>query len=179
MIPLRVRRPIRQSITFENMKPLSQAQLDLIERFGVLYDQKGVRPAAGRIVGLLWVAPEGELTFDEIREALQLSKSATSTSLAFLQGIGSVTYRTRPGDRRRYFRKDLTDWEARFHEESLKFLEVRHLLSEAVELRRGKNLELDDATDGIVEFLEVLAEAVESAFDRWAEQHGAGVGPGS
>lgn len=160
------------------MNPLSQAQLDLVERFGVLYDQKGIRPAAGRIVGLLWVAPDGELTFDEIREALQLSKSATSTSLAFLQGIGSVTYRTRPGDRRRYFRKDLTEWEARFRDEGLRFLEVRHLLAEAVTLRTGENPELDEATTGIVEFLALLAEAVEEAYERWEERRGAGVGAG-
>ena len=46
------------------MKPLTEAQQELVERFGVLHDAMGMRPAAGRILGLLFVAAEGELTFE-------------------------------------------------------------------------------------------------------------------
>ena len=47
------------------MKELTETQRDLVERIGVLHDRMGHRPAAGRITGLLLVAPEGELTFED------------------------------------------------------------------------------------------------------------------
>lgn len=37
-------------------------------------------------------------------------------SLQSLQEVGSVVYRTRSGDRKRYFRKDFEDWETRSSE---------------------------------------------------------------
>jgi DNA-binding transcriptional regulator GbsR (MarR family) len=75
---------------------LTEEQQDLIERFGILHDQLGHSPATGRIIGLLLVAPSPALTFDEIRDALGLSKSSTSAGLNLLLNIGSVTYTTRP-----------------------------------------------------------------------------------
>jgi DNA-binding transcriptional regulator GbsR (MarR family) len=146
------------------MKPLTEPQRDLVERIGVLHDQMGLRPAAGRVLGMLIVAEEGELTFDELRDELGLSKSATSTALQMLQDVGSVTYRTRPGDRRRYFRKNVEDWEARFIERTMHFLEIRHLLAEAITARGAGT---DEALERMVGFLDRLAETIQATHDEW------------
>ena len=149
------------------MESLSDSQRNLIERIGVLHDRMGMRPAAGRILGLLIVAPEGELTFDEIREALELSKSATSTSLQFLQDVGSVVYRTRPGDRKRYFRKDFEEWETRFVERGMEFLKIRFLLAEAVKGRMDANAESTAALRRMTDFLDLLAEVIRETHEDW------------
>jgi len=151
------------------MKPLSESQRELVERIGVLHDQMGLRPAAGRIMGLLLVAEEGELTFDEIRAVLGLSKSATSTSLQMLQDVGSVVYGTHPGDRRRYFRKNVKDWETRFIERAMHFLEIRFLLAEAITSRSGE-AETDAALQRMVEFLDQVAENIEQTHEQWRDR---------
>ncbi|MEM7416211.1 MAG: MarR family transcriptional regulator [Gemmatimonadota bacterium] len=149
------------------MKPLDEAQLDLIERIGVLHDHMGKRPAAGRILGLLLVAPQAELTFEEIREALGLSKSATSTSLQLLQDVGSVVYRTRPGDRKRYFRKNFEDWERQFIQRGMTYFDIRFLLAEAIDLRGDQDREGNVALARMAGLLDIMAEVIEETHERW------------
>ncbi len=83
---------------------LSDSKLKLIEELGVLHEQSGMQPAAARIVSLLLVADKTELTFEEIYETLNLSKSATSNAINFLLSTDRIEYITHPGERRRYFR---------------------------------------------------------------------------
>lgn len=149
------------------MRDLTEDQLDLIERIGVVQEMQGMRPAAARIVGLLLVAPEGELTFDEIRDALALSKSATSTSLSYLSDFQSVVYRTRPGDRKRYFRKNTEDWERQFTERAMGFLEIRSLLAEAAAMKAEEDPESARSLERMTGYLDLLAETVQEAFHRW------------
>jgi len=149
------------------MPSLTEAQRDLIERFGVLHDRIGVRPAAGRILGLLLVSPEPELTFDQIRDTLGMSKSATSTALSHLQTIGSVEYRTRPGDRKRYFRKNFADWEASFLGRVGEYLAVRNLLSQALQLGDDRPEESRQAMERMIGFLGMLEEEIHDAHRRW------------
>ena len=113
------------------------------------------------------VASEPELTFDEIREALDLSKSATSNALNKLQTIGTVEYRTHPGDRKRYFRKSYRNWERAFVDRGIKYLEIRHLLTEALEHRDPKIDETRDSLETMIDFLEMLEESMLEAYDRW------------
>lgn len=153
------------------MQELTERHLDLIERIGVVHERQGLRPAAGRIVGLLLVTPDGELTFDEIRHTLELSKSATSTSLSFLQGMGSVEYRTRPGDRKRYFRKSVEEWERQFFERAMRFLDIRMLFSEVSDLHRETGTGSDAALDRMTGFLEMLAGAVQVTYEEWVESN--------
>ena len=149
------------------MLPLNEKQLDLIERIGVLHDQTGLRPAEGRILGLLIVASEPELTFDEIREALDLSKSATSNALHKLQTMGTVEYRTHPGDRKRYFRKSYENWERAFVDRGVKYLEIRHLLEEALEYRDPELDETRESLETMIDFLQMLEVSMLDAYDRW------------
>ena len=149
------------------MLPLNDKQRDLIERIGVLHDQTGFRPAEGRILGLLIVASESELTFDEIREALDLSKSATSNALHKLQTVGTVEYRTHPGERKRYFRKSFANWERAFVDRGIKYLEIRHLLKEALEYRNPDVDETRESLETMIDFLEMLEESMNDAYDRW------------
>ena len=86
---------------------LTQEQRELIERMGVFYEQHGIPPMEGRIMSLLIVCDEPELTFDQIRELLGISKSTTSSALNMLLLTQRVIYKTRPGDRKRYFTSNI------------------------------------------------------------------------
>lgn len=151
---------------------LTDKQRDLIERIGVLHDRIGFPPATSRVLGLLLVTQEPELTFDQIRETLGLSKSSTSAALNLLLQVGSIEYLTRPGDRKRYFRKSYKDWEASLLGRLEVLFSLREPLREALELRDGEPSEKDLAIVKMVEFLGFLESEIHDAYRRWEEGHG-------
>ncbi len=93
---------------------LTDKQEELIEVFGVIQEEMGLSPASARVNALLTVADDIELTFDEIRECLQLSKSATSNAINNLLMLKRIGYKTKPGDRKRYFFSKLGEWKHSF-----------------------------------------------------------------
>lgn len=76
----------------------------LIEEFGLmLEDSYQLSPLGARIYALLVLSGDG-LTFDEIRDDLQASKSSVSTNINALLQLKFITYFTKTGDRKRYFK---------------------------------------------------------------------------
>lgn len=148
---------------------LTEPQRRLIEKIGVVHDRFGLPPAAGRVLGLLLVCEQSELTFDEIRAALPLSKSSTSAALNLLLQVGTIEYGTRPGDRKRYFSKKFDGWERSLLERMKVFFSLRGLLAEALELRPHASEESNRAIARMVEFLGVLESEMDDAHRLWEE----------
>src|SRR6516162_3776595 len=103
---------------------LNQNQKNLIEKMGVFLEHSGIPPTEGRILSLLLVADEIEMTFDDIREHLQISKSAASNALNVLLKINKIEYITKTGDRKRYFRSRIFAWEKDAESNMEKFLSI-------------------------------------------------------
>ena len=77
----------------------------LIEELGVHFEAEyNLPPLAARIFGNLVVTEEVGLTFDDCQMKRGASKSSISTSLNLLLQLGIITYFTKTGDRRRYFK---------------------------------------------------------------------------
>lgn len=145
---------------------LSEKQKELIEKLGVLNKQNGLPPAECRVWALFLVADEVELTFDEIRETLMLSKSATSNALNTLQLTNNIEYITKLGDRKRYFRCKMNTWVEMTKQNFSKFYDLNIILKEILEIRNPKtesfNQDLKQATDFIdyvhIEFTKSIAK---------------------
>lgn len=88
-----------------NENNLLAEKLALVEELGVHFESSdNLAPLASRIfVYLILNGIEGA-TFEELTEKLEASKSSISTNLQLLQSIGRVTYSTKCGDRKRYFK---------------------------------------------------------------------------
>jgi DNA-binding transcriptional regulator GbsR (MarR family) len=121
---------------------LSERKKEIIERIGVAYEKKGLQPVVGRIMGLLLVAEPAEATFEEIQEELQVSKSAVSTALTFLQAKETVEYTTKPGERKRYFKLRLKDWRSELKKEFDEVLNMEDLIIEIIELKENQKSDL-------------------------------------
>lgn len=77
----------------------------LVEEIGMAIEQRAhLSPLAARIYAALILSSEEGLTFDEIVEWHQASKSSVSNNLNVLIKLNHVEYYTKPGDRKRYFR---------------------------------------------------------------------------
>jgi len=77
----------------------------LVEEIGMAIEQRAeLTPLAARIYAALILSSEAGLTFDEIVEWHQASKSSVSNNLNVLLKLKYVEYYTKHGDRKRYFR---------------------------------------------------------------------------
>ncbi len=148
--------------------PLDDKRKALIEKLGIANEEKGFQPVAGRILGLLYVSPRPELTFDEIRESLNISKSATSTALNLLMHMGRVDYTTFSGDRKRYFRIKLNNWREMIQDEMERMVKISYVMQEVLEVRK------EDKTDNFncnieefTSFLQFMYKEFPALLQRW------------
>lgn len=79
---------------------------EIIEMFGVHFEQLyNIPPLASRIIGTLILdGCKSGLTFDELVEKMQASKSSISTNLNLLLKMEKINYFTIVGDRKKYFK---------------------------------------------------------------------------
>ena len=148
---------------------LTEEQKKLIEEIGVSKEQEGLQPAAARVYALLFVSNKTELTFDEIREALKLSKSATSNALNFLLSVSIIEYITLPGDRKRYFRMNLTNWGKNLQKRIESGLKGNALLKKVLNQRPPETAEFNQRLAELIEFTDFLQKEIPLLLDRWNE----------
>lgn len=149
---------------------LTAKQRELIERLGVFHEQHGFPPTEARIIALLLVADDTELTFDQIRELLSISKSATSTALNTLLITEKVIYTTRPGDRKRYFSSNIVNWEESASNNFKKMLDVKILLNEVLENRSPLTPEFNEDLRNFIGFIDYMNTALPQLFEEWQKK---------
>lgn len=88
------------------MDALKQQREELIEQFGVHFENIGHLPPLGsRILATLILdVCSRQYTFEDLVEQMGASKSSISTNLNLLLKMGKITYYTLPGDRKKYYR---------------------------------------------------------------------------
>ncbi len=78
---------------------------ELVEELGVHFENLyHLPPLASRIYAILILNGYGGLTFEEIMDLTEASKSSVSTSINLLIQTNKVAYFTKAGDRKRYFK---------------------------------------------------------------------------
>lgn len=87
-----------------NEDELENQRNQLIEELGVIMERKDqLAPVAARILSTLILTGQEGITFDQLVQSLNASKSTVSTHLDQLQTSNKIKYFTKPGDRKRYF----------------------------------------------------------------------------
>lgn len=151
--------------------PITEQQLQLVERMGVMFEGPGLQPAAARIVALLIVSDKIELTFDEIRETLQLSKSATSNAINLLLNVKRIEYITKPGDRKRYFRSDITHWKDGMSEKFSEMSKMNTILREVLEQRSENTPEFNANLAEMISLFEFIFKEIPRLFKTWEKRN--------
>ena len=83
----------------------NKEQKIVIEEIGLgIEEQLRLSPLASRIYALLILSSYEGITFDEIKETIKASKSSISVNINVLIQLGYITYLTKSGDRKRYFK---------------------------------------------------------------------------
>lgn len=152
-------------------KTLRTPQKELIEKFGVHLEREGMPPAAARILGLLLVSDEVELSFDDICQSLNFSKSTTSGAIQLLENTGRIDYITRPGDRKRYFRSKLANWFGEFESKFATLGKTKLLFQEALAQRTKETREFNRSLQLLVQFLEFMEEEMPLLIEKFKKKH--------
>lgn len=143
---------------------LNENKLELIERIGVFHEQRGMQPLMGRILGLLLVLDEAEATFDEIVEYLNVSKSAVSNALNILQLQSHIAYKTKPGERKRYFYLTLDKWEDAMEKELCDISQISTFMQDVLKERGSVKPEFNHHIQDLCSFMDFLKNKIPSLF---------------
>jgi len=150
---------------------LTQAQRELIEKFGVHMERSGMSPAEARIIALLAISNITELTFEEIYQVLQISKGAASNAINRLMNVGRIEYITKPGDRKRYFRLELTNWEKNMQEKFCSLSDIGLLWKEILDQRPASTAEFNRGLERMVSFLNFIRVELPQLFEKWQREN--------
>ena len=149
---------------------LSDKQRELIEEIGIYHENNGFQPAVARVVGLLLVSDKPELAFDEISEALNISKSATSNALNMLLNTGHIEYTTFSGDRKRYFKIKSSNWRDLFNKKMEDLSGLNDILKRVLEVRKRESPVYDVQLKSFISFLDYLKQQLPSLIEQWENQ---------
>jgi DNA-binding transcriptional regulator GbsR (MarR family) len=149
---------------------LSEKQRELIERIGVFHEHKGMQPLVGRIIGLMLVHENAEVTFEEIVEDLGVSKSAVSNALNFLQAKERIVYHTKPGDRKRYFQLKIQNWSDELEKEILEITKFKEFIDEVIVERGQKHVEFNSCLKDFSGFLVFFKKELPLLFKKFKSQ---------
>lgn len=146
---------------------LSESKLKLIEELGIHNEKSGMQPAASRVFALLMISDQNELSFEEIYETLNISKSAGSNAINLLIDTHRVEYITRPGERKRYFRIKVISLKEGV-QRSLGNLEVFNSLLKQVLAERTKETKVfNEGLAEVVGFLDFMKKELPLLFQKW------------
>lgn len=147
---------------------LEQEKKMLVEPLGIRFEQYGLPPMAGRIFGCLVLADPPYLTFDEIRECLDASKSTISTNLNFLmQGDCLIDYLTLPGDRKRYFRINSKKWLQKIQDFPKDMEMSNELLTEIIHFREENGMTPFPDVDKLKCFHDFITHKLKGIMEEW------------
>ena len=137
---------------------LTKQQVELIQELAHVHETMGLQPAMAKIMALLTVSDDVELTFDQIKDTLELSKSAISQALSQLLLIKRINYKTRIGDRKRYFHVMITDWQSHVREQFSGIGMLVAVNRKIVSKRSSKNKEFNRNLEEMTDFLAFIHE---------------------
>ena len=156
----------------EDKVKLTVKQQQLLEKATVIHERLGYTPAASQILALLLISDKVELTFDQIRNTLNLSKSATSNALNALIQIKRVEYITKMGDRKRYFRSLIVSWKTKLKEVNDSIFELNSLFKEILSARSDSTLDFNQSLKEIIDFMSYMEIEMPKLFKKWEEKKG-------
>jgi DNA-binding transcriptional regulator GbsR (MarR family) len=148
---------------------LSEKQKSMIEKIGISFEKVGMQPAAARVMGLLYVADRTELTFDEITDCLQISKSATSNAINLLLQTEQIEYTTFPGDRKRYFGLKISKWREGFAKKIEDMTSFAFLLRQVLEVRTQETPEFNASLEELINFMDYIHLQLPRLLQEWED----------
>ena len=153
----------------------------LIEKIGVHIEGKEqIAPLAARILATLILTGKQGTTFESLVCDLGASKSTISTHLTTLQAANRITYYTKSGDRKKYFRlipdvmiksmeNMLESWKSE-RDLHLEIIEYKQEINKTLSKDSERYFDLEFHTE-YLEYLDQASASIKKLQKRLAEKH--------
>lgn len=139
-----------------------------IEDFGLLFEKMGLTRMAGRVYGLLLLAQNERLSFQDIVDKLQASKSSISVTLKTLEQIGFIRSVSVPGDRKTYFSMLVPmNWMSLIDQKRLIFRMMIIHYKNALKFRNDSNDRTSKWLSETISFYEWLDKRMDGMMGEW------------
>ncbi len=146
-------------------------RVNFIEETGVFFENLGMTRMAGRIMGHLMITDKEMVSFDELTQVLQASKSSISNNLKALTQTTFIKPVTRPGDRKTYYMltPDM-DWELYFEKRIQILQAMNQLFKKGLDLRVNKKDKPAQWLMEAIDFYDWLIKEFPALIERWKKE---------
>ncbi len=126
----------------------------------------------GRVLGALMIADPPEMSSEELALVLKASRGSISSSTRALLQMGVVERRTRPGERRYYFRIKPDAWRGLMHREIEALSTFRRMAERGLGLLYSSNPESRRKLEEMRDFYAYWERELPAVLERWEKEAG-------
>ncbi len=148
-----------------------QNRQEYIEECGLIMEQSGLTRMVGRIIGYLAVSDKELVSFEELTEVLQASKSSISTSVKMLTNMNLIKPASIPGDRKTYYRLTPDYCWSEIMRLKTGILSTMHaMFMKGLEFRIRKTDKTAQWLSEAAEFYKFMELEIPALLDKWQER---------
>ncbi|MGB3682475.1 MAG: MarR family transcriptional regulator [Rubrobacteraceae bacterium] len=148
---------------------MDEERANYAEDFGLMFEGFGLPRMVGRVLGVLLISDPPELSAEELAEALQASRGSISSSTRTLIQMGLVQRRTRPGERKDYFRMKPGAWDELMRRELETLSRFRQMAERGLDIANSDSPEAQRNLEEMREFYAYWERELPAVLERWEE----------
>lgn len=149
---------------------MDEYRREYLEEFGLLFGQFGLSRMFGRVLGGLMISDPPERTAEELAEALGASRGSISQATRSLIQMGLVQRRSRPGERRDYFRIKPGAWHEIMRREMEALRNFREMAERGLELLDSEDPGSRRSLEEMRDFYTYWEREMPAVLERWESE---------
>jgi DNA-binding transcriptional regulator GbsR (MarR family) len=146
---------------------LEKSRQHFAEDMGIALERAGFPRMAGRILGILMITTDNEVSTDELARTLGASRGSLSTMTRMLVDQRIVERVGKPGERRDYFRIRKGAWTEFLRTRLQQVTSFHHLVENGLEIVPAKHQAPYSRLQEVHEFYEFFQQEFEAMLERW------------
>jgi DNA-binding transcriptional regulator GbsR (MarR family) len=140
-----------------------------VEDFGLLLERFGLPRMVGRVLGVLLVSEAPEHSAEDLAGVLRASRGSISSATRTLVQMGLVERRTRPGERRDYFRVGPGAWDKIMYREMESLSIFREMAERGLSLMNSASPQTRQGWEEMCDLYAFWEMEMPTVLERWKQ----------
>jgi len=149
---------------------VQEEQRGYVEEFGLLFGQFGLPRMFGRVLGALMISAPPERTAEELAETLGASRGSISQATRSLIQMSLVQRRSRPGERKDYFRIKPGAWHEIMRRETESLRHFREMAERGLKLMDSEDPDARRSLEEMRDFYVYWEREMPAVLERWERE---------
>ncbi|MGI9050175.1 MAG: GbsR/MarR family transcriptional regulator [Rubrobacteraceae bacterium] len=148
---------------------MDEERASYAEDFGLMFEGFGLTRMVGRVLGVLLISEDSELSAEELADALQASRGSISSATRTLVTMGLVQRRTKRGERRDYFRMKPGAWDELMRHELESLSRFRRMAERGLDIASSNGADARRNLEEMRDFYAYWEKKLPAVLDQWKE----------